>query len=473
MTRLRDRIAEHEDAKTKAEEVSKTLGTENLELRQILQDLRSYVDGRRPEWARLKLKLGHQKKTVQGLKAGLAAKENLIERHGIERAALRGKINELETRCDTLAAERDATAGEKLELSARAEENSAALEDAEKNQLDLSAALEQQEAHVQELVDELRLRHEEVSALRAELADYVQAQRKEREARADAEKRAVDFETQLSERVNVVRSLEEDLACRHGEIESLHRELMRVQKRLDEATEDLATRDARIEELAKARTGDLRALESTRAELVATAEQRDALGQELACRERQIGELQSQAEQLEIERERLSQDLGKQAEVSKDLEHALHRKRQSINLLSRRVDRLASIEANVRKLDERMSNRTSSRQAELPADVTRLIVTRRGAGTVKYPISKDTVTIGRAADSDIQIVRQYISRHHARILSDPDGTVIEDLNSKNGILVNAQRVQRQRLRSGDTVDIGKVQFRFIDLLEERAGERKA
>ena len=53
-----------------------------------------------------------------------------------------------------------------------------------------------------------------------------------------------------------------------------------------------------------------------------------------------------------------------------------------------------------------------------------------------------------------------VSRHHAVILVGPVETVIEDLNSTNGVLVNGQRVIRQTLKDGDQLVIGRERYRF-------------
>ena len=49
-------------------------------------------------------------------------------------------------------------------------------------------------------------------------------------------------------------------------------------------------------------------------------------------------------------------------------------------------------------------------------------------------------TIGRTPDNDLQIDAKFISRHHAVILAGPAHTIIEDLNSTNG--VHGQRPAR-------------------------------
>jgi pSer/pThr/pTyr-binding forkhead associated (FHA) protein len=54
-----------------------------------------------------------------------------------------------------------------------------------------------------------------------------------------------------------------------------------------------------------------------------------------------------------------------------------------------------------------------------------------------------------------------VSRHHAVALQTAGGTVIEDLNSTNGIYVNGHRSSRRQLAEGDVVTIGKASFRYL------------
>jgi hypothetical protein len=71
------------------------------------------------------------------------------------------------------------------------------------------------------------------------------------------------------------------------------------------------------------------------------------------------------------------------------------------------------------------------------------------------------VSIGRAPDNDIRVDARFVSRYHAAVMAGPGQTVIEDLGSTNGILVNGRRVTRHLLRDGDVVRIGKSRFRFL------------
>jgi pSer/pThr/pTyr-binding forkhead associated (FHA) protein len=54
-----------------------------------------------------------------------------------------------------------------------------------------------------------------------------------------------------------------------------------------------------------------------------------------------------------------------------------------------------------------------------------------------------------------------VSRHHALVIVGPRDTIIEDLNSTNGVLVNGTRVTRCALSDGDALTIGDTRFRYF------------
>jgi hypothetical protein len=107
-------------------------------------------------------------------------------------------------------------------------------------------------------------------------------------------------------------------------------------------------------------------------------------------------------------------------------------------------------------------------EVEAGAPPARLLVLLDTERPVKYPLYKETMTIGRADIADIQIDNDFLSRLHARVVSTPESVTIEDMESKNGIRVNAKETKRQALRHGDVVDLGRSRFRFIDASAEDA-----
>lgn len=106
-------------------------------------------------------------------------------------------------------------------------------------------------------------------------------------------------------------------------------------------------------------------------------------------------------------------------------------------------------------------------------NVNRLIVAMNDDQNTKHPLSQNIMTIGREPHNDIHIRSRYISRFHARIVSDQDGSIIEDLDSRNGVTVNSLKVRRRQLKSGDLIDLGKIQLKFIDLMDGTASEGRA
>lgn len=76
-------------------------------------------------------------------------------------------------------------------------------------------------------------------------------------------------------------------------------------------------------------------------------------------------------------------------------------------------------------------------------------------------VDGDVLTIGRSPQSDVFLDDVTVSRHHARILIEPEGYVIEDLNSLNGTYVNRKRIERHQLFDGDELQIGKFKLSFL------------
>ena len=83
-----------------------------------------------------------------------------------------------------------------------------------------------------------------------------------------------------------------------------------------------------------------------------------------------------------------------------------------------------------------------------------------------FPLSSDTITFGRDPDNDIFWDDTQVSRHHAQLMRRGDELVLEDLGSTNGSFVNEVQVKRQRLKHGDIIRIGWINFKFHDQSKE-------
>jgi pSer/pThr/pTyr-binding forkhead associated (FHA) protein len=74
-----------------------------------------------------------------------------------------------------------------------------------------------------------------------------------------------------------------------------------------------------------------------------------------------------------------------------------------------------------------------------------------------FPVA-GPVVIGRAAECDIAVQADEISRRHAVVKPTSDGLSVEDLGSSNGTFINARRVQQGFLNPGDELRLDAVRF---------------
>jgi DNA-binding winged helix-turn-helix (wHTH) protein len=81
--------------------------------------------------------------------------------------------------------------------------------------------------------------------------------------------------------------------------------------------------------------------------------------------------------------------------------------------------------------------------------------------TRQVPLSEGDNVLGRAPDAAVWIDALGVSRHHARIIIEGGDATVEDLGSKNGTYVGAERVMAPcRLADGDQIRLGSVVITF-------------
>jgi predicted component of type VI protein secretion system len=73
----------------------------------------------------------------------------------------------------------------------------------------------------------------------------------------------------------------------------------------------------------------------------------------------------------------------------------------------------------------------------------------------EYAIEGGSKTIGREPGNGIILENLLVSGHHARIDQAGKDYILTDLQSKNGTLVNGERITSTKLRDGDQILIGK------------------
>lgn len=90
----------------------------------------------------------------------------------------------------------------------------------------------------------------------------------------------------------------------------------------------------------------------------------------------------------------------------------------------------------------------------------KLIVSRNGGIIENRFLNETDFTIGSVAESDLCLAAEGVSRSHARITSVGNDSILEDLNSTNGTLVNGQSVTRHILQNDDVIEIADIQIRY-------------
>jgi pSer/pThr/pTyr-binding forkhead associated (FHA) protein len=77
------------------------------------------------------------------------------------------------------------------------------------------------------------------------------------------------------------------------------------------------------------------------------------------------------------------------------------------------------------------------------------------------PLNKDRMTLGRRPYNDIVVDNLAVSGEHAALQVIGNDYFIEDLNSTNGTYINEQKIKRQILKNGDTIEIGKYAIKYV------------
>ncbi|MBV8495525.1 MAG: FHA domain-containing protein, partial [Gammaproteobacteria bacterium] len=301
--------------------------------------------------------------------------------------------------------------------------------------------------------------HAELERLRGERAELDIALAAARTAAADAaaevsarEKalsaehaRVAELETTLTEERQRAAGLDDELSTTRDEMAEWSGVLKTLQQQRNEQLAGSSVSEARVRELERELAGQR-----------ATAAALKAEGEGRAIR---VRELEADLRAAEDTVHRLESELRNRSAHAAELT-------RSPPAGQRREEARASA-ADATLVDARSPG---ARQVTEPvADGTaRLLIRDDGGRELVHVLGRKT-SIGRTADNDLQIDAKFISRHHAVILAGPAQTIIEDLNSTNGVLVNGRRITRQILNDGDQVTIGRALYRFA---VRRSGEKR-
>ena len=81
---------------------------------------------------------------------------------------------------------------------------------------------------------------------------------------------------------------------------------------------------------------------------------------------------------------------------------------------------------------------------------------------IVVPVAREWTRIGRSLAADVRFDDATVSRRHALIVHQADGTRVLDDRSLNGVYVNGRRVEWSPLKDGDQILVGRHTLFFLD-----------
>jgi predicted RNase H-like nuclease (RuvC/YqgF family) len=197
---------------------------------------------------------------------------------------------------------------------------------------------------------------------------------------------------------------------------------------------------------------------------------------ELRDRETRLRTLTAELERVRHDLAEARADLDRSREVVGKLERTVIDKDRALAARDARIEtlheelkhrlgaleKLNSIGIPSAGLDSRSATRITSIEQNAETTQAPALICLTDDAPKRFPLTKKIVTVGRGLHCDLQIVTHFVSREHARIYLNGNTALIEDLGSRNGVFVNAVRVDRQPLQQGDLITIGETQFRFVE-----------
>src|SRR5688572_7482235 len=133
-------------------------------------------------------------------------------------------------------------------------------------------------------------------------------------------------------------------------------------------------------------------------------------------------------------------------------------------LVKAAVEELQWVEFSERLAGQHRNTDTTGRFSNAAAQpMARLEILYRDQLIAEHRLGAGKTIIGRTSDNDVQIESRFVSRHHAQVVSDEAQSVLEDLNSTNGVFIRAQRVKHQVLADGDIIQLGEHKLLYRDM----------
>jgi chromosome segregation ATPase len=277
-------------------------------------------------------------------------------------------------------------------------------------------------------------------------ASVAQAKASEQEATLVTQRRRIE---QLENEITVVRN----------EMEEWGAAVRQAAAERSEHAAALVGREERIKELAARVAEQQETVRTLQAEAIQSAARAKEVEADLRVAEEAIHRLESDLRNKGARVDELERTNHEWHAMVDEARTALTERDSLIQRLEEEATNSAVLIGQIQQSMRRLDPSNSGPHEAMPEGATRLLIRTDGDTEVVHVLGRKT-SIGRTPDNDLQIDAKFISRHHAVILAGPARTIVEDLNSTNGVLVNGRRITRQVLADGDAVTIGRTQFRF-------------
>ena len=428
----------------------------------------------------LNSELGARANKLQVVEQLQQSKDSQYEHQERELAACKEEISALRQKLEAVTTSRDQLQSDLSALSGKLQRIEHPESESEKQFAQLEWQLRERDERIAALTEEMASRANQQFLETAEREDLqarleraradisAMAQRRERQAngQSDAERERIWREASVAQHQEDLTHLQRRVTRHREDLQRAEAHRQVVQAMVWEREHMLDERDARLRTLQKE-------VDAQRSDHGKTLERaNNQLAQALArsgAGERHFGEPFPAATVPVADAESrqrigaLEAQLAEGREALRQLQEQLQGAQHTNQALR---DELAVAEGRLREAEEGSQHFEARPQSEVathvptPRSGQRLLVRTEGAAGIVHVLGRRT-TIGRIPGNDLCVDSESVSRHHAVVLVGDNGTMIEDLNSTNGVFVNEVRVSRHELRPGDVVTIGKVRFRFV------------
>ncbi len=98
-----------------------------------------------------------------------------------------------------------------------------------------------------------------------------------------------------------------------------------------------------------------------------------------------------------------------------------------------------------------------------------LVLIQEDGSRRSFPLNSSEVQIGRSSKNDISFTEKSVSRKHCKLSQNGENWLIEDLSSTNGTYVNGAKVEKEKLKGGEKIKLGRLE---LELSVKKDSEKK-